>query len=144
MGRRGREAAYRKLVAHQYLVSWGRWARQGSSFGLGYPSASAFVPKSGGVYYEYDEEMMGRVQQAITEIFVDSRDPARFNRKRRETLALYAFVLKIEYAEGGKSRNTQVLDVSRRFGKPKYSRNLLLQHLHAAVTMVGMKMGLGT
>lgn len=127
---------YKTLPAHGLLVTWGHWLRSGQRIGLLYPQRSPFWLGPAGVWYEFDEELVAEVQAVVVDLLLRSRDQA-LSRLKRDTYALFHFLIKIEYAEATRAPREALTDhVRARFRKRSYTVRSLLNHLTGAVVAV--------
>lgn len=97
---------------HARLVNWGRWLRWDSAIArLGYPTEApfSFSPRRGGIVADLDAE---HIEWVISSLNVSGY----------ENGVLYAFILKVEYAESPDQAMSYVgqraEDVRQRFKRP--------------------------
>lgn len=97
---------------HARLINWGRWLRfDDTLYRLGFPHEAPFVfsPRKGGVIADIDAE---HIEWIVSSLAVSNIGNGM----------LYAFILKIEYAEKPEGMigpvETRAADVRRRFKRP--------------------------
>lgn len=107
------------------LINWGRWLRfDDTLYRLGFPHEAPFVfsPRKGGVIADLDAE---HIEWVISSLAVSNIGNGR----------LYAFILKVEYAEKPEGLigpvSTRAEDVRRRFKRPCAERTYY-HHLEKA------------
>ena len=119
---------------HVRLINWGSWLRHDSTFSkLGYPSQAPFIfsPSKGVLIADLDA--------AYIEWIVSTLHMSGFERG-----LLYAFILKVEYAERSEGKvphvSQRAKDVSRHFKRPCAERTYY-HHLANAKKAVQMLAG---
>lgn len=123
-----------KEQIHARLLNWGRWLRNDNTYQkLGYPSKSPFVvaPTKGNLISDLDAQ---HIEEVVSSLNVSGINNA----------VIYAFILKIEYAERPTSRmhtvGDRAKDVSRHFNC-RCGERTYYYHLAKARTAVSMLSG---
>ena len=141
------EAAYKKMAAHQWLVQWGIWLHDGNRISIGrtmHPLARLMGDAGGaGVFREANEPQAMAVQEVWAHMVAEGKN-WELTRFRRQTYALYAFVLKLDYIEDRWTRKEMVSHIAAKYHRPKYNERSLLNNLSGAVGYVGHRLGIGT
>ena len=112
-------------LIHTRLLNWGRWLRNDSTFArLGYPSHAPYLvsPSKGKLIAALDAQ---HIEYIVSTLAVSGIDRA----------VLYAFILKVEYAERKNNEiphvSQRAKDVRRRFKCPCAERTYY-HHLNKA------------
>jgi len=117
------------LEINARLINWGRWLRWDSTIArLGYPTQCPFVfsPRKGKMIADLDAE---HIEWVVSSLYMAGTKPGF------ELSLLYAFVLRVEFAERPENSQPHVSqkaeDVRRRFKRPCAERSYY-RHLYNA------------
>ena len=136
-------AIARKLEAdevHVRLLNWGRWLRYDSTYArLGYPSQAPFLftPRKGALIASLDAQY---IEDIVSDLYVSGLErPEEWPKN-----LLYAFILRVEYAEKPEALMGTVADrakdVRKRFRRP-CAESTYYGHLANAKIAVSMLSG---